>query len=101
MPFNIPSVRIAQASPSISLERGSYRMRAPPSRTRTSSLRTAKNSPPLDQARSSALSGRLSMTEFVPASYEKRMALLVAFLCFNAASPTSDGGRLIRLAPSA
>lgn len=86
MPFNIPSVRLAQASPSISLERGSYRMRAPPSRTRTSSLRTAKNSPNLDQPRSPG-SGRLSLTEFVPASYEKRMALLVAVLiCATAGS---------------
>ena len=80
MPFNIPSVRIAQASPSVSLEKGSYRMRAPPTRPRpptTSRLQTRKNAP---REHDSPPARGLSVTEFVPASYEKRMALLVACL---------------------
>ncbi|KAI0738783.1 hypothetical protein C8Q80DRAFT_1275024 [Daedaleopsis nitida] len=81
MPFHIPSVRIAQASPSLSLEKGSYRMRAPPSRpslppSSSKSRSSAKAAPPASDP------GRpgLSVTELVPASYEKRIALLVALL---------------------
>ncbi|KAM5541287.1 hypothetical protein V8D89_005216 [Ganoderma adspersum] len=82
MPFRVPSARIAQASPSISLEKGSYRMRAPPTRTpvRPSRLRTSKS-----QARADG--GPKSQLTFVPASHEKRMALLVVLLaCTTMAS---------------
>ncbi|TBU21692.1 hypothetical protein BD311DRAFT_771748 [Dichomitus squalens] len=71
MPFNVPSIRIAQASPSISLEKGSYRLRAPPTRTGSSHTQVA---------RSKANSGPVH--ELVPASYEKRMALLATLLAF-------------------
>ncbi|KAI0693613.1 hypothetical protein C8T65DRAFT_744652 [Cerioporus squamosus] len=87
MPFQIPSVRIAQASPSISLEKGSYRMRAPPSRSpsrpsrpaRLNSAKSHSQNPDGDDdtASRSALG---AVSEFVPASYEKRMALLVMLL---------------------
>ncbi|OSC98158.1 hypothetical protein PYCCODRAFT_1471227 [Trametes coccinea BRFM310] len=81
MPFKIPSVRLAQASPSISLEKGSYRLRAPPSRLTPPS--TAASSPHQGPTPSGARrdgSRPASTTVLVPASYEKRMALLVAVL---------------------
>lgn len=82
MPFHIPSVRIAQASPSISLEKGSYRMRAPPARLSVSPLPSAASAlSPSDRksrARREVLPGKVVV--LVPASYEKRMALLVALL---------------------
>ena len=75
MPFPLPSIKHAQASPSLSLEQGSYRLRAPPSRIRSPSrLRTSKSQ---NQADASSV---VSKDVFVPASYEKRMALLVALL---------------------
>ncbi|KAI1783326.1 hypothetical protein LXA43DRAFT_1047251 [Ganoderma leucocontextum] len=78
MPFNVPSGRLAQASPSISLEKGSYRMRAPPTRTLPSRLQTTKS-----QARANG--GPVS--EFVPASYQKRVVLLIVLLaCATMAS---------------
>ena len=84
MPFRVPSSRIAQASPSISLEKGSYRMRAPPTRApaRPSRLRTSKS-----QARADGAREPKSQSAFIPASYEKRMALLVVLLaCATMAS---------------
>ena len=83
MPFRVPSSRIAQASPSISLEKGSYRMRAPPTRTLAPSrLRTSKS-----QARADGAREPKSQSAFIPASYEKRMALLVVLLaCATMAS---------------
>ena len=86
MPFRVPSSRIAQASPSISLEKGSYRMRAPPTRTpaRPSRLRTSKSQARADGAREPMAK---SQSAFIPASYEKRMALLVVLLaCATMAS---------------
>ncbi|KAI0671286.1 hypothetical protein C8Q78DRAFT_991847 [Trametes maxima] len=90
MPFPLPSIRIAQASPSISLEKGSYRMRAPPARLGAPSpISSSSSSPPsqtgkvngraLRKANAGAGAGA-SASVFVPASYEKRMALLVALL---------------------
>ncbi|OJT13912.1 hypothetical protein TRAPUB_9533 [Trametes pubescens] len=82
MPFHIPSVRIAQASPSISLEKGSYRLRPPPARLSVSpspsSADALSRSARKARARPEVLPGKV--VEFVPASYEKRMALLVALL---------------------
>ncbi|KAL1946193.1 hypothetical protein VTO73DRAFT_15320 [Trametes versicolor] len=82
MPFHIPSVRIAQASPSISLEKGSYRMRPPPARLSVSpspsSADALSRSARKARARPEVLPGKV--VELVPASYEKRMALLVALL---------------------
>ncbi|KAL7279550.1 hypothetical protein ACG7TL_005948 [Trametes sanguinea] len=87
MPFKIPSVRLAQASPSISLEKGSYRLRAPPSRLSPSSSSAASSTPASAPHQSPTPSGArrdgsrpASTTVLVPASYEKRMALLVAVL---------------------
>ncbi|RPD56748.1 hypothetical protein L226DRAFT_537827 [Lentinus tigrinus ALCF2SS1-7] len=89
MPFPLPSIRVAQASPSISLEKGSYRMRAPPSRSRSrpARLHTSAKSRALSLSLSESSAGQSqsgrslgTVTEFVPASYEKRMALLVALL---------------------
>ncbi|KAI0823232.1 hypothetical protein BC628DRAFT_1496704 [Trametes gibbosa] len=83
MPFKIPSVRIAQASPSISLEKGSYRLRAPPSRPAAT---LSVPSSTLGKARQRTSTQNVApilprnVAEFVPASYEKRMALLVALL---------------------
>ena len=75
MPFRLPSIQHAQASPSLSLEKGSYRLRAPPSRSRSrSSSRLRAGSPKSPPASAAAA------PPFVPASYEKRMALLVAVL---------------------
>ncbi|KAI0355773.1 hypothetical protein OH77DRAFT_1589745 [Trametes cingulata] len=76
MPFQIPSVRIAQASPSISLEKGSYRMRAPPARL-APSTGTREHAA---RAKADAVGTLGRAGEFVPASYERRMALLVALL---------------------
>ncbi|KAI0642818.1 hypothetical protein C8Q79DRAFT_928667 [Trametes meyenii] len=84
MPFPLPSIRIAQASPSISLEKGSYRMRAPPARLGAPSLVSSSSSS--RGAGSESDNGGKARGEagavsvFVPASYEKRMALLVALL---------------------
>ena len=80
MPFPIPSVRIAQASPSVSLEKGSYRMRAPPSRSRPARLHTAKFRSQSQSSPDQSIKSLGTVAEFVPASYEKRMALLVALL---------------------
>ncbi|PIL34755.1 hypothetical protein GSI_02542 [Ganoderma sinense ZZ0214-1] len=78
MPFRVPSARIAQASPSISLEKGSYRMRAPPTRKPAARLQTSK---------SHARANGGPVSEFIPASHEKRMALLVVLLaCATMAS---------------
>ncbi|KAI0629946.1 hypothetical protein C8Q77DRAFT_1212273 [Trametes polyzona] len=80
MPFKIPSVRIAQASPSISLEKGSYRLRPPPARLSVSPSPSSSStlSRSSHSRQSASLPGRA--VDFVPASYEKRMALLVALL---------------------
>ena len=85
MPFSIPSVRIAQASPSISLEKGTHRMRAPPLRIDTSSRSlSAEDTGPLGRAPAPVRARRrrsgMAATELVPASYEKRMTLLVVLL---------------------
>ncbi|RDX44109.1 hypothetical protein OH76DRAFT_1409367 [Lentinus brumalis] len=83
MPFQIPSVRIAQASPSISLEKGTHRMRAPPSRSpsRPARIQPSKSQPQSLLADTPTSQRSLgTVAEFVPASYEKRMALLVALL---------------------
>ena len=74
MPFPLPSIKHAQASPSLSLEKGSYRLRAPPTRPRSKSRILPSASDP--SVATSAARG----DPFVPASYEKRMALLVALL---------------------
>ncbi|KAI0369472.1 hypothetical protein BV20DRAFT_968067 [Pilatotrama ljubarskyi] len=85
MPFQIPSVRIAQASPSISLEKGSYRLRPPPARLSLSpspSRAHAHTPPSYVDAQVGRVGAGLpgKVVEFVPASYEKRMTLLVALL---------------------
>ncbi|CCM05510.1 uncharacterized protein FIBRA_07733 [Fibroporia radiculosa] len=71
-PYTI-SARLAQSSPSISVEKGAYRMRAPPVRSPSKLRRGARYRDP------------------APSSYEKQMAILVVFLisatisCFCAA----------------
>ncbi|KAI0931001.1 hypothetical protein AcV7_005030 [Taiwanofungus camphoratus] len=67
------SARLAQASPSVSVEKGAYRMRAPPNRSPSKLRRSSRSrNPP-------------------PSMYEKQMAMLVVFLlsatlaCFGAA----------------
>ncbi|KAJ8473847.1 hypothetical protein ONZ51_g7613 [Trametes cubensis] len=84
MPFQIPSIRIAQASPSLSLEKGSYRLRAPPARLSPSPSSSRPSSSRLTSTHSPSPDGTAReptpQARFVPASYEKRMALLVALL---------------------
>ncbi|OBZ71709.1 hypothetical protein A0H81_08986 [Grifola frondosa] len=62
MSFHTSSARLALASPSVSLEKGAYRLRAP--RTRTASSPKSK---------------RLHRDP-APATYEKHATILIAFL---------------------